>query len=114
MSVDNFVSLFTAVIEVYDHERMIWNYFKDNYQMLSRKLLASKMNSIITKFANYAVTKERRQEIDSLLKQHAGLGVSQSARRSAMEIIDNKLDWMSKHKKEVGEWLAQNAVRVAC
>ena len=105
----NFVTFFNYIIQNYAHESMAWKYFVDNYSMLIRKLSPAQVDSILTRFATYAVTSARKLEISSFLDKVSGVGTA-NGRRSALLTIDSNIAWMTSHKVQVGEWFTENAV----
>lgn len=107
--VDNFVTFFNYIIQNYAHENMAWNYFKENYSMLTRKLSSSQIDSILSRFATYVVTSERKLEISTFFNATLNVG-SESGQKSALQTIESNLAWMTTRKTQVGEWFTQNAV----
>lgn len=87
---------------------MAWQYFVENYSMLARKLTSAQVDSIVSRFAMYAVTSARKQEISSYLGSTLNVGTA-SGRTSALQRVDSNLAWMASRKVEVGQFLTQNA-----
>ena len=108
VSNNHFVEFFLYIIHRYEHEQMIWQYFTENYSMLSRKLSTSQMDMIITRFADHTVTEKRRLIIWNFLKDKQ-TGVSMSGQESTFARIEYNLAWMTNNKVTVGEWFGQNA-----
>lgn len=90
-----------------DHGKMIFNYFKDNYSMLLRKLPSNDMKYFVSSLVLFAQTSNERDQIIGFAK---GGDIMQDSMVTNLNIIFNeKLDWLSKYNY-VAEWFAENAV----
>lgn len=109
VSAANFVNLFNYVIQNYDHEIMAWKYFTENYSMLSRKLNSGQIESIVTRFATYYWSPQRKEAVSQFMIENM-IGNDNNRRATILSRISENIAFMNTRKVEVGEWLTQNAV----
>lgn len=110
MPLKHFVYYFTQLVHRYDHESLMWKYFKDNYSMLSRKLSSNSqyMNDILKAFADHTITENRKAELWEFLGDKQS-NVTSNGQVFAFAAIEYNQQWMSKYKDKVGRWLTENA-----
>lgn len=88
-------------------EPLVWDYVRENWPNmvkrfgLNERYLGSMIPSITRRFA----TETKLQEMKQFFEKYPEAGAGATARKSALENVQNNMQWLKNNEAKVGAWL---------
>lgn len=88
-------------------EPLVWDYVRENWPNmvkrfgLNERYLGSMIPSITRRFS----TETKLQEIKQFFAKYPEAGAGATARKSALENVQNNIQWLKNNEAKVGAWL---------
>ena len=89
---------------------MVWDFYRENFVMLARRLGYSKLFHLGQSIVRFFTNKEKVQEVKDLLVRYSEHEFVKNGQMvGLLEQADINVKWIDKHLKEVGSWLDKQA-----
>ncbi|XP_078036701.1 aminopeptidase A [Augochlora pura] len=92
--------------------KMVWDFIRSRWDNLKEKYSAEGYNLGKTVLAIVSLCKDRQMlnEAKRFLRSNKDLGVTEIAKRTAIEEIQNNIDWLAANQRIVDQWLSTNGI----
>ncbi|RZC34917.1 glutamyl aminopeptidase [Asbolus verrucosus] len=91
---------------------LVWDYVRENWpQLVDRFTLNDRyLGRLIPSITSRFLANVKIDEMQHFFAKHADAGAGAAARRQALETVANNVKWLSKYKKTVEDWIAENKI----
>lgn len=105
-SQDYFACL-TAIADNPIGESIVWEYVRENWQNLVNRFGLNEryLGRLIPNIVDNFSTNTKLNEVKAFFAKYPEAGAGASARKEALQIIENNIEWLKNNQKKVGEWL---------
>ena len=103
---DDFYSALYNIAGNPDGMSMVWDFYRENFAMLARRLGYSNLFSLGQSIVRFFTNKDKVQEVKDLFvkyKEHEFVKNGQMV--GLLERANINVKWIDKHLEEVGSWL---------
>ncbi|CAG2104288.1 unnamed protein product, partial [Medioppia subpectinata] len=108
VSVSHFQTLLSEMAKTPEGLPIAWDFFQNNYQMLTRKLSANDLNNVFNNIIKYFGDVVKRSEVDTFLRRYPNVGLSNTNRENGLNRIQQNMDWIFERGDDYGKWLTAN------